>query len=30
MPLTIGGAGAGGQVTAMGVTGDLLKIISQM
>lgn len=30
MPLTIRGAGAGGQVTAMGVIGDLLKIISQM
>ncbi|KAL5603970.1 hypothetical protein FOVSG1_006720 [Fusarium oxysporum f. sp. vasinfectum] len=30
MPLTIRGAGAGGDVTAMGVIGDLLKIISQI
>jgi homoserine dehydrogenase len=30
MPLTIRGAGAGGDVTAMGVTGDLLKILCQM
>jgi homoserine dehydrogenase len=26
MPLTIRGAGVGGQVTAMGVTSDLLKV----
>jgi homoserine dehydrogenase len=30
MPLTIRGAGAGGQVTAMGVTSDLLKILRQL
>lgn len=30
LPLTIRGAGAGGDVTAMGVTGDLLKIIRQL
>lgn len=30
LPLTIRGAGAGGDVTAMGVTGDLLKVLSQM
>ena len=30
MPLTIRGAGAGGPVTAMGVTGDLLKILYQL
>ncbi|KAJ5092837.1 Homoserine dehydrogenase [Penicillium angulare] len=30
MPLTIRGAGAGGDVTAMGVTGDLLKVITQL
>ncbi|KAJ6171996.1 homoserine dehydrogenase [Penicillium chermesinum] len=30
MPLTICGAGAGGPVTAMGVTGDLLKILYQL
>lgn len=29
-PLTIRGAGAGGDVTAMGVTGDLLKVLCQM
>jgi homoserine dehydrogenase len=29
-PLTIRGAGAGGDVTAMGVIGDLLKVLSQM
>lgn len=29
LPLTIRGAGAGGDVTAMGVTGDLLKIVKQ-
>jgi homoserine dehydrogenase len=29
-PLTIRGAGAGGQVTAMGVTGDLLKVLRQL
>ncbi|EWZ46131.1 hypothetical protein BFJ68_g15559 [Fusarium oxysporum] len=29
LPLTIQGAGAGGDVAAMGVTGDLLKIVSQ-
>ncbi|KAH8424575.1 Homoserine dehydrogenase [Aspergillus melleus] len=30
LPLTIRGAGAGGDVTAMGVTGDLLKAIAQL
>ena len=30
MPLTIRGAGAGGDVTAMGVTGDLLKVLAQL
>ncbi|KAJ5369242.1 homoserine dehydrogenase-domain-containing protein [Penicillium cataractarum] len=30
LPLTIRGAGAGGDVTAMGVTADLLKVLSQM
>ncbi|CAG9942479.1 unnamed protein product [Clonostachys rosea f. rosea IK726] len=30
LPLTIRGAGAGGDVTAMGVTGDLLKILRQI
>lgn len=30
LPLTIRGAGAGGEVTAMGVSGDLLKILSQI
>lgn len=30
LPLTIRGAGAGGDVTAMGVTSDLLKVISQL
>lgn len=30
LPLTIRGAGAGGPVTAMGVTGDLLKVIRQL
>lgn len=30
LPLTIRGAGAGGDVTAMGVTGDFLKIASQL
>lgn len=29
-PLIIQGAGAGGEVTAMGVTGDLLKVLSQI
>lgn len=29
-PLTVQGAGAGGEVTAMGVTSDLLKVISQL
>jgi homoserine dehydrogenase len=29
-PLIIQGAGAGGEVTAMGVTGDLIKVISQI
>jgi homoserine dehydrogenase len=29
-PLIIQGAGAGGDVTAMGVTGDLIKVISQI
>ncbi|KAK7991858.1 Homoserine dehydrogenase [Apiospora saccharicola] len=29
-PLIIQGAGAGGDVTAMGVTGDLLKVLSQI
>jgi homoserine dehydrogenase len=29
-PLIIQGAGAGGEVTAMGVTSDLLKILSQI
>ncbi|KAL2205612.1 hypothetical protein CC79DRAFT_1387613, partial [Sarocladium strictum] len=29
-PLVIRGAGAGGQVTAMGVSGDMLKIASQI
>ncbi|CAH0057852.1 unnamed protein product [Clonostachys solani] len=29
-PLIIRGAGAGGHVTAMGVSGDLLKIVSQI
>ncbi|KAJ2982135.1 hypothetical protein NQ176_g1590 [Zarea fungicola] len=30
LPLTIRGAGAGADVTAMGVTGDLLKVLRQM
>jgi homoserine dehydrogenase len=30
LPLTIKGAGAGGPVTAMGVSGDLLKILRQL
>ncbi|KAH8688797.1 putative homoserine dehydrogenase [Talaromyces proteolyticus] len=30
MPLSIRGAGAGGPVTAMGVTGDLLKVLCQL
>ena len=30
LPLTIRGAGAGGPVTEMGVTGDLLKVIRQL
>jgi len=29
-PLIIQGAGAGGEVTAMGVTGDLLKVLEQL
>ncbi|KAK3175802.1 Homoserine dehydrogenase [Lecanicillium sp. MT-2017a] len=29
-PVIIQGAGAGGEVTAMGVTGDLIKVISQL
>jgi homoserine dehydrogenase len=29
-PLIIQGAGAGGDVTAMGVTSDLLKVLSQI
>lgn len=29
-PLIIQGAGAGGEVTAMGVTGDLLKVLGQI
>lgn len=29
-PLTIRGAGAGGSVTAMGVTGDMLRILDQL
>jgi len=29
-PLIIQGAGAGGEVTAMGVTGDLLKVLEQI
>ncbi|KAK4232434.1 putative homoserine dehydrogenase [Podospora fimiseda] len=29
-PLIIQGAGAGGEVTAMGVTGDLIKVVSQI
>lgn len=29
-PLIIQGAGAGGEVTAMGVTGDLLKVLRQL
>ncbi|KAM0286803.1 hypothetical protein ACHAQH_000823 [Verticillium albo-atrum] len=29
-PLIIQGAGAGGEVTAMGVTGDLLKVLAQI
>ena len=29
-PLIIQGAGAGGEVTAMGVTGDLLKVLGQL
>lgn len=29
-PLIIQGAGAGGDVTAMGVTGDLIKVLSQI
>jgi homoserine dehydrogenase len=29
-PLIIQGAGAGGEVTAMGVTSDLLKVLSQI
>lgn len=30
LPLTVRGAGAGGPVTAMGVTGDLLKVLRQI
>lgn len=30
LPLTVRGAGAGGDVTAMGVTGDFLKVVSQL
>lgn len=30
LPLTIRGAGAGGEVTAMGVSSDLLRILSQI
>lgn len=30
LPLTIRGAGAGGEVTAMGVLGDLLKVVAQI
>lgn len=30
LPVTVRGAGAGGDVTAMGVTGDLLKTIAQL
>lgn len=29
-PLIIQGAGAGGEVTAMGVTGDLIKVVGQI
>jgi homoserine dehydrogenase len=29
-PLIIQGAGAGGEVTAMGVTGDLLKVLRSL
>jgi homoserine dehydrogenase len=29
-PLIIQGAGAGGEVTAMGVTGDLLKVLERL
>ncbi|KJZ74619.1 Homoserine dehydrogenase [Hirsutella minnesotensis 3608] len=29
-PLIVQGAGAGGEVTAMGVTGDLIKVVAQM
>lgn len=29
-PLIIQGAGAGGEVTAMGVTGDLIRVVSQI
>lgn len=29
-PLIVQGAGAGGEVTAMGVTGDLLKVVGQI
>ncbi|EQK99417.1 homoserine dehydrogenase [Ophiocordyceps sinensis CO18] len=29
-PLIVQGAGAGGEVTAMGVTGDLLKVVAQI
>jgi len=29
-PLTIQGAGAGGEVTAMGVTGDLIKVLDRL
>jgi len=29
-PLIIQGAGAGGEVTAMGVTGDLLKVLDRL
>ena len=30
LPLAIRGAGAGGQVTAMGITGDLIKVLTQI
>jgi homoserine dehydrogenase len=29
-PLIIQGAGAGGEVTAMGVTGDLIKVLERL
>lgn len=29
-PLIIQGAGAGGEVTAMGVTSDLIKVLAQI